>query len=314
VKTSVVEYRRGKPQDQLVLDILAKQDPSTGKIRNLPIPRADARPQQSVLMDGKVMWFHDRVGGHHPHLAAAALVGPSLQRRRAVGQSLRRYNAALLARRRSRTRTASRSTPGSSSWFRKAPGATYGGIDYWIRKGPSTRSGPLLLDSGRELKSILLRDFRPQLGDAPGEALVIDQVDTTLVTKMTFSVTRTREILKRGSNGTLPATRRHSLHAAPGAEHGDRTRTELRLRVLARAEPAPTVSAPPSKARRSMSSTGSPRRWTPATRVHPWGRSNNRSGRSGGLSTTVQFANVAGLHAAREDYAFRPPRELASRT
>ena len=191
VQSTLVEYRNGRPQDRVVLDIVAKPSSGSGQLSNLARYLAPARDKGKLfLMDGSSMWFYD------PASSASVRISPQ---QRLLGQASngdvlatnfsRDYNATLVDE--ETIRDADRNTV--ATWklelIRKAPGATYNKVEYWVQKSTYyVIKGKFYADSGRPLKSIYYRDFRPAMGGVrPAEALIVDQVDTALVTKMTFT-------------------------------------------------------------------------------------------------------------------------------
>lgn len=191
VKSTLVEYRQGRPQDQVVLDILAKPSPSTRQLRNLARYLAPARDKNKLfLMDGGSMWFYD------PASSASVRISPQ---QRLLGQASngdvlaanfsQDYDATYIADETIKDADRNLTDTWRLQLIRKAPGATYNKIDCWIQKSTFYMiKGRFFADSGRELKSIYYRDFRAELGGMrPREALIVDQVNTALVTKMTFS-------------------------------------------------------------------------------------------------------------------------------
>ena len=74
--------------------------------------------------------------------------------------------------------------------------ATYNRVEYWIEKGTHFPiKAKFYSDSGRVLKILYYRKFEQQMGGVrPMEAIIIDAVDPTLITKMTYSDLRAQEI------------------------------------------------------------------------------------------------------------------------
>lgn len=190
VKSTLVEYRQGRPQDQVVLDILAKPSAATHQLRNLARYLAPARDKNKLfLMDGGSMWFYD------PASSASVRISPQ---QRLLGQAsngdvlatnlAQDYDATYVGEEAIKDADRNLTDTWRLQLNRKAPGATYNKIDCWIQKSTFFMiKGRFYADSGRELKSIYYRDFRSELGGMrPREALIVDQVDTALVTKMTF--------------------------------------------------------------------------------------------------------------------------------
>jgi outer membrane lipoprotein-sorting protein len=191
VRAELVEYRSGHPQDKVVLDIYAKPDGKAGQIRNLAKYLDPSRDRNKLfLMDGSVMWFYD------PASSASIRISPQ---QRLLGQAsngdvlsvnyAHDYIATLIGDEEITDADKQRVQTWKLELLRKEPGATYYKIDYWIQKDTfRIIKGVMYSDSGRVLKDIYYRDFQPVLGGTrPSEALIVDEIDQSLVTKIDFS-------------------------------------------------------------------------------------------------------------------------------
>ena len=195
---TLTEYVSGKPKDQDQLVVYSKEDPTTRQFRNLVRyvePPRDAG--KMVLLDAHNLWFYD------PSSKASVRISPQqrLIGQAAVGDVLTTnfvvdYAGKLLgdatisdADRQQRT-----------CWHLDLKAvtdlATYNRIEYWVEHGSfQPIKAKFYSDSGRLLKILYYRAFEPELGVIrPTEAVIIDAVDTALVTTLKFSDYRVQEI------------------------------------------------------------------------------------------------------------------------
>jgi outer membrane lipoprotein-sorting protein len=188
--TTLTEYVGGKPRDQSVLAVYSKIDPETRQYRNLiryEQPPRDAG--KAVLLDGHTLWFYD------PASKASVRISPQ---QRLLGQASIAdvltvnlavdYTAALLGT--DQIEDANRQP--CACWHLDLKAATdqasYNHVELWVQPGTNyPLKGKFYSDSGRLLKTLYYRNFQPTLGRTrPLEAIIIDAVDTSLVTGVTF--------------------------------------------------------------------------------------------------------------------------------
>jgi outer membrane lipoprotein-sorting protein len=189
VTDTLVEYVGGTARNSDTLVVYAKTDAS-GQFRDLVRyidPPRDAG--KMVLLDGTVLWFYD------PASKASVRISPQ---QRLIGQAaigdVLTVNFALDYK---GTLVGAESIQDSTRKPRdcwhldmKAANdhATYNRVEYWVEK---TTSYPIKAkfysDSGRLLKILYYSNFVERLGGIrPTEAIIIDAVDTSLVTKLSF--------------------------------------------------------------------------------------------------------------------------------
>lgn len=197
--STLVDYVRGKAGDHsVVLAIHAKVDPATRKYKNLVRyvdPPRDAG--KLVLLDASKMWFYD------PASKTSIRISPQ---QRLTGQAsdgdvltvnlARDYTATLVGE--ETVKDADRAD--RATWHLDLTAATgdamYNRLEYWVEKD-SYRAikGKFYSDSGRLLKIAYFRKFQDVLGGVrPTETVIIDAVDTNLVTTVTSSDYREQEI------------------------------------------------------------------------------------------------------------------------
>ncbi|HTY68698.1 MAG TPA: outer membrane lipoprotein-sorting protein [Alphaproteobacteria bacterium] len=187
---TLTEFIAGKPRDQNVLVVFSKEDPATHQFRNLVRYVAPARDQgKMVLLDGRVLWFYD------PNSKASVRISPQqrLIGQAAIGDVLTvnlavDYAGTLLGD--ETIQDASRKDRQCWHLDMKAANdqAVYNRVEYWVEHGTSYPvKAKFYSDSGRLLKILYYRGFEEQLGRIrPTEAVIIDAVDTSLVTTFKF--------------------------------------------------------------------------------------------------------------------------------
>jgi hypothetical protein len=188
---TLVEYVNGKTRDRVVLIVYAREDRQTRQYQNLVRyiePPRDAG--KMVLLTGTNMWFYD------PASKASVRISPQ---QRLIGQAsegdvmtvnlARDYEPELLGE--ESLQDADRKE--RSCWHlhltAATPDAIYGRIEYWVeRDSHRPVKGKFYSDSGRLLKIAYYRGYETQLGAVrPTQTIIIDAVDSTLVTTMTTS-------------------------------------------------------------------------------------------------------------------------------
>lgn len=195
---TLVEYVGGKARDRVVLIVYAREDRQTRQYQNLvryvEPPRDDGK---MVLLSGTNMWFYD------PSSKASVRISPQ---QRLIGQAsegdvmtvnlARDYQPELLGE--ESLQDADRKE--RSCWHLNLTGATpdaiYGRIEYSVeRDSYRPVKGKFYSDSGRLLKIAYYRGYERQLGTArPTQTIIIDAVDSSLVTTMTTSDYRQQAI------------------------------------------------------------------------------------------------------------------------
>ncbi len=187
----LTEFRNGKPADSVVLRIDARAASVGGQYNSLVQFVEPARDRGKVMLrNGNVLWFHD------PSSKASVRISPQ---QRLLGQAsngdvmavnLARDYKAVLARAETiqdgdrQPRECHRLDLAASG-----EGVTYHRIEYWVEKGSHRPvKGKFYSESGRLLKTAYYRKYETHLGrERPTETIIIDGVDTTLVTRMQLS-------------------------------------------------------------------------------------------------------------------------------
>jgi outer membrane lipoprotein-sorting protein len=198
VSLALVEYQSGQVHDTVNLAVHAKLDPSTRQYRNLVRYSAPARDAgKLVLLSGSNMWFYDP--------AAKASIRISAQQR-LIGQA---SNGDVLT-----VNLAHDYTPriageesvqdadhqAHDTWHLDLASATgdaaYARLETWIEKATFRPiKTKFYSDSGRLLKVAYYRRYKVLLGAArPTETIIVDAVDSHLVTKVTASDYREEQV------------------------------------------------------------------------------------------------------------------------
>jgi outer membrane lipoprotein-sorting protein len=196
--STLTEYVGGKPRDQDVLVVFAKVDPATRQFRNLVEyldPPRDAG--KMVLLDGHVLWFYD------PASKASVRISPQ---QRLIGQAaigdILTVNLAVdytgtIAGSETIEDTAHQQ---HQCWHldMKAANdlATYNRVEYWVETGSfHPIKAKFYSDSGRLLKILYYHGFEDALGGVrPTEAIIIDAIDSALITTVKFADYRFQDI------------------------------------------------------------------------------------------------------------------------
>lgn len=198
VSLALVEFENGRSRDTVHLAVHAKVDAASHQYRN--VVRYEAPPRDAgklVLLTGGNMWFYD------PASKASIRISPQ---QRLVGQAsdgdvltvnlahdyaptLVGEETVLDADRKSRT-----------VWHldlvASTPEAAYARLEYFVEKDTYRPvKAKLYSDSGRVLKVAYYRRFDQALGAMrPTETIIIDAVDTHLVTVISYSDYRAEKV------------------------------------------------------------------------------------------------------------------------
>ncbi len=195
---TLTEYVSGKPTDQDQLVVYAKEDPSTHQFRNLVRyvePPRDAG--KIALFDNRNLWFYD------PSSKASVRISPQ---QRLIGQAsigdvltvnfVVDYAATLLG---DETITDAEHQQ-RRCWHLDLKAVTdtaiYNRVEYWVEHDSfHPVKARFYSDSGRLLKILYYRGYQQQLGAIrPSEAVIIDAVDSSLVTTISFGGLRFQDI------------------------------------------------------------------------------------------------------------------------
>jgi outer membrane lipoprotein-sorting protein len=191
VTVGLVEYANGRARDKVDLAVHAKLYPDTHRFKNLVCYQAPPRDTgKLVLLNGSNMWFYD------PASKASIRISPQ---QRLMGQAsdgdVVTVNLELdyVPKLIGEDKIQDADHQEQAVWHLDLTAATneamYNHVEYWITKGTYRPvKGKFYSDSGRLLKIAYYRKYEEHLGGArPTETIIIDAVDPSLVTKMTYS-------------------------------------------------------------------------------------------------------------------------------
>ncbi|RQS70490.1 outer membrane lipoprotein-sorting protein [Burkholderia sp. Bp8963] len=195
---TIVQYENGAEISRIKVAVFTKRHQSSGKwldiVQYIDPPRDTGK---TLLNDGDALWFYDP--------ASRASLRISMQQR-LLGQA---SNGDVLTINYSRDYRARLTGEAAVDDADKRPhdcnvveftaasdAAVYGRLEYWIDKTTNAIvKGKCYADSGQLLKLVYYREQKPTLGGVrPMQAVLIDAVNTRLVTTMNFSDFRAVDI------------------------------------------------------------------------------------------------------------------------
>lgn len=191
VTLRLVEFRNGQVRESATLQLHSKLQAGTRRFRNLARflePAADVG--KVLLMDEEDLWFYD------PASSASVRISPQ---QRLVGQAANGdvmaanfgldYKAALAGEERIKDADNKERQTWRLELIAASGLAVYARVEYWVERDTYLPvKARFYVDSGRALKLAFYRKYAPQLGQLrPGEIIILDEVDTSVVTKLTFS-------------------------------------------------------------------------------------------------------------------------------
>ena len=195
---TLVNFEQAKARDQVTLAIHAKIDGTTGQFKNLVRyvdPPRDAG--KLVLLDASKMWFYD------PASKTSVRISPQ---QRLTGQAstgdvltvnlARDYTAKLVGEETVKDADHHERETWHLDLAATSSDAMYGRLEYWVERGTYRAiKAKFYSDSGRLTKIAYYRKFADVLGtQRPMETVIIDAVDTNLVTTVTTSDVHERDI------------------------------------------------------------------------------------------------------------------------
>lgn len=196
--STLVEYNDGKPKDHSVVVVYAKVDKDSGQFNNIVGFMEPPRDQgKLVLFHGTKLWFYD------PASKASVPISPQ---QRLIGQAsdgdvltvnlAKDYTGKIVGA--EKLLDADRKE--RDCWHLDMPAtneeAVYSHVEYWLEKDTYRPvKGKFYSDSGRVLKVAYYRKYQDVLGaQRPTETIIIDAVDSKLVTTVNTSDYRYTEI------------------------------------------------------------------------------------------------------------------------
>lgn len=194
---TLTEYVGGRVNSTVVLSVYSKQTPSreyATLVRYTDPPRDRGK---MVLMNGASMWFYDSASKSSVRISPQQrLMGQASDGDVVTVNFARDYHA--LSAVEETVKDAERKERSVWHLEMKAANASavYSRIELWIEKGTYYPvKGRFYSDSGRLLKTAFYRKYVAMLGGVrPSETVLIDAVDTNLVTTMTNSAAKFAEV------------------------------------------------------------------------------------------------------------------------
>lgn len=198
VSLSLVEFENGRARDSVNLAVHSKMDAATRQYRNLVRYEAPKRDEgKLVLLSGANMWFYD------PASKASIRISPQ---QRLIGQAsdgdvltvnlAHDYKARLVGE----ESIVDADRKPRSVWHLELVASTeeaaYARLEYFVEKDTNRPvKAKFYSDSGRVLKLAYYRRFEDALGASrPTETIIIDAVDTHLVTVISYSDYRAEKV------------------------------------------------------------------------------------------------------------------------
>jgi hypothetical protein len=202
LKTVLTEYDKGREEDSMVLIVYSKKaaesaSPS-GAYRSL-VKFVEPKRDKGKLMlkDGNVLWFYD------PDSKASVRISPE---QRLMGQAANGdvvtvdfhndYKASLMPEETIMDADKKEHLCFKLSMVATNSSVTYHRVELWVRKDNFWPvKGKFYSESGRLLKTAYYRGYEEHLGNhRPTEVIIIDGLNTKLITTMKFSSYAYREI------------------------------------------------------------------------------------------------------------------------
>jgi len=198
VSVALVEYVNGKARDKVDLAVHAKLYQDSHRFKNLVRYTSPPRDVgKLVLLNGSNMWFYD------PASKASIRISPQ---QRLMGQAADGdvvtvnlgldYTPKLVGE----EKIQDAEHKDRNVWHLELAAATndamYNRLEFWIEKDTYRPiKAKFYSDSGRLLKIAYYRKYEQQLGLVRAtETIIIDAVDSNLVTKMTYSNFRFEDV------------------------------------------------------------------------------------------------------------------------
>lgn len=198
VTSTVTEYVQGKPHDHMVLVVYAREDKKTHQFSNLIRYVEPVRDVgKMVLFNGSNMWFYDPSSKTSIRISPQQrLLGQASNGDVATANLAKDYASTLLGE----EMLQDADKQNRNCWHVDLKAATdeavYSHIEMWIEKGTYHQvKGKFYSDSGRLLKIAYYHKFENQMNRmVPTETIIIDAVNTNLVTTMGATDYRPAEI------------------------------------------------------------------------------------------------------------------------
>lgn len=198
VSLALTEYRNGEAHDTVNLAVHSKIDAASQQFRN--VVRYVGPPRdvgKLVLLNGSSMWFYDPASKASVRISAQQrLIGQASDGDVLTVNLAHDYTPKLLGE---ESITDADKQP-RNAWHLElgaaTPDAAYTRLETWIEKETFRPiKSKFYSDSGRLLKVAYYRKYEEQLGAVrPTETIIVDAVDSHLVTKIASSEFRSEQV------------------------------------------------------------------------------------------------------------------------
>ncbi|KKB61280.1 hypothetical protein WM40_24065 [Robbsia andropogonis] len=195
---AIVQYENGAEISRIKVAVFTKRQQASGKwldIVQYVDPPRDAG--KTLLNDGDALWFYDPASGASLRISMQQrLLGQASNGDVLTINYSRDYHARLTGEATVDDADKNRHDCNIVEFSAASNSAVYGRLEYWIDKSTNAIvKGKCYADSGQLLKLVYYREYKPALGGVrPMQAVLIDAVNTRLVTTMNFSDFRAVDI------------------------------------------------------------------------------------------------------------------------
>ncbi|MEI7481222.1 MAG: outer membrane lipoprotein-sorting protein [Elusimicrobiota bacterium] len=197
IVVSLVEYRGGKKENAMALNVYSKENAASGQYRTLALFLNPPKDKGKVMLkNGTELWFYDPVSKSSVRISPQQRLMGQASNGDVMTVNMHKDYKAELAGEETITDSAKTkvlcyklnlTSRGDSNYYR---------VEYWVAKADSRPlKGKFYSDSDRLLKIVYFGGYKTELGrERPTEAIVIDGIDPKLVTKMLFTNYTERKI------------------------------------------------------------------------------------------------------------------------
>ena len=197
IVVSLVEYRNGKKENAMSLNVYSKENAASGQYRTLALflnPPKDAG--KVMLKNGTELWFYDPVSKSSVRISPQQRLMGQASNGDVMTANMHKDYKAVLAGEETITDSAKTKVLCHKLGLTSRGDSTYYRVEYWVDKtNYRPIKGKFYSDSDRLLKIVYFGGYKAELGrERPTEAIIIDGIDPKLVTKMLFNNYAERKI------------------------------------------------------------------------------------------------------------------------
>jgi hypothetical protein len=196
--TELIEYRQRKQINTTLLDVYSKEARTNGQFRSLIRFVAPARDANKLMLKvGNELWFYDAVNKSSMRISPQQrLLGQAANGDVMTVNLAKDYRAQLVGQEEVGDGDRQMRQCYNLALEATTPDVTYHRITMWIDSALNRPVKALFYaESGRLLKTVYYRRYRPELGaERPTETVIIDGLDPNWVTIMRYSNYAWRDI------------------------------------------------------------------------------------------------------------------------